>query len=223
MKKQLLKFIGRRITYPVVLMAVMAIFAVSCEEETSDFAPRSKAAEVTDAGNFTAPNANVPNKGALLNKGPAANRPGDQSIAAIAIGAGFTELVGALSYVDEELDAGLVDLFLNGTDQYTVFAPTNDAFLALYDALGVDEISNLDAGLVLDVLLYHVTEGRRASNSVVPPVKPRKIETLLGVYFSVDKDGMITAIGNTAYIVTPDISASNGIIHVIDAVILPIE
>lgn len=89
--------------------------------------------------------------------------PGDDPIAQIAIDAGFSELVAALSYVDAELDAGLVDLFLNGTDQYTVFAPTNEAFNALYKALGIDEINDLPAELVLDVLLYHATEGRRAS------------------------------------------------------------
>jgi uncharacterized surface protein with fasciclin (FAS1) repeats len=48
-------------------------------------------------------------------------------------------------------------------------------------------------------------------------VKPRKKETLLGETFTVDRDAMITAIGNTAYIVIPDISASNGVIHVIKA------
>ena len=149
--------------------------------------------------------------------------PGDNSIAEIAIAAEFDELVGALTYVDEELDAGLVDLFLNGTDQYTVFAPTNEAFEGLYEALKIDGIIDLPAELVQDVLLYHVTEGRRAANSVVPPVKDRVIKTLLGVTFSVNKNGKITAIGNTANIITADISASNGIIHVIDAVILPIE
>ncbi|MFO7948241.1 MAG: hypothetical protein R6V19_15675, partial [Armatimonadota bacterium] len=41
---------------------------------------------------------------------------------------------------------------------------------------------------VFNVLLYHVTEGRRASNSVVPPVRPRTIETLLGESFSVDNN-----------------------------------
>jgi len=93
----------------------------------------------------------------------------DLSIAAIAIDEGFSELVEALSFVDRELDTGLVDLFLNGTDQYTVFAPTNEAFENLYEALGVGDISELDPELVLDVLFYHVTKGRRASNSVVPP------------------------------------------------------
>ena len=161
-----------------------------------------------------------------LARGPqAAPAPGDQSIAAIAIDAGFTELVAALAYVDAELGAGLVDLFLFGTDQFTVFAPTNEAFEALYGVLGIDEISELDdPELVLDVLLYHVAEGRRAANSVVPPVRPRVITTLLGATFTVDCSGVISDIyGQEANIVAANISASNGIIHVIDTVILPFE
>jgi uncharacterized surface protein with fasciclin (FAS1) repeats len=151
------------------------------------------------------------------------NAPGTQSIAQIAIDAGFSELVSALAYVDAELNAGLVDLFLNGTDQYTVFAPTNQAFLNLYSALGVDSIDDLPADLVLDVLLYHVVEGRRAANSVVPKKNNKNISTLLGVDFTVSPQAQITAVGNTANIVAADISASNGIIHVIDTVILPIN
>ena len=150
--------------------------------------------------------------------------PGSESIAEIAIGAGFSELVGALVYVDEELGAGLVDLFLNGKDQYTVFAPTNEAFEGLYEFLGIVEITDLPAELVLDVLFYHVVEGRRASNSVVPPRNPRTITTLLGATFSVDRDAVITDIaGQEVNIIAPNISASNGIIHVIDTVILPID
>ena len=151
------------------------------------------------------------------------NAPGAQPIAQIAIDAGFSELVSALVYVDTELNAGLVDLFLNGTDQYTVFAPTNEAFMNLYSALGVDSIDDLPADLVLSVLQYHVVEGRRASNSVVPKKNNKTISTLLGVDFTVNPQAQITAVGNTANIVAADISASNGIIHVIDAVILPIN
>ena len=154
----------------------------------------------------------------------AAPPPGADSIAQIAIDAGFTELVGALVYVDAELDAGLVDLFLNGTNQYTVFAPTNEAFEALYTALGIGGITDLPPELVLDVLLYHVTEGRRAANSVVPPVRPRVITTLLGATFTVNRNAVITDIaGQQANIVAANISASNGIIHVIDTVILPLN
>ena len=153
----------------------------------------------------------------------AAPAPGSNSIAAIAVNANFTELVSALAYVDEELNAGLINLFANGTDQYTVFAPTNQAFQNLYTALDIDDITDLPAPLVLDVLKYHVVEGRRAANSVVPKVNTRSISTLLGVNFTVNTQGVITAIGNTSTITSPNISASNGIIHVIDAVLLPIE
>ncbi len=170
------------------------------------------------------PPAGVP-KGENVNLAPqAAPAPGAQSIAEIAIGAGFDELVGALVYVDEELGAGLVDLFLNGTDQYTVFAPTDAAFEGLYEFLGIPGITDLPAELVLEVLLYHVAEGRRAANSVVPPRGTRTITTLLGATFSVDSKAVITDLfGQEANIVAPNISASNGIIHVIDTVLLPLE
>jgi uncharacterized surface protein with fasciclin (FAS1) repeats len=154
------------------------------------------------------------------NRAPA---PGPDSIADIAIDAGFTELVGALVYVDEELDTNLVELFSTPSGQYTVFAPTNEAFEDLYDFLGITEISDLPPELVLDVLLYHVAEGRRAANSVVPPRQDRTITTLLGATFSVDRTGTITDLfGQQAAIVAPNISASNGIIHVVDTVLLPL-
>jgi transforming growth factor-beta-induced protein len=58
----------------------------------------------------------------------------------------------------------------------------------------------------------------------VPNNKDRTIKTLLeGATFSVDKDGIITAVGSSAQIAPADVSASNGIIHVIDAVLLPID
>jgi len=156
---------------------------------------------------------------------------GGDPIAAIAIDQGFGELVGALTYVDQELDAGLVDLFLEGRDQYTVFAPTDEAFEELYGLLSVvlgstvDEITDLPAPVVLDVLLYHVTEGRRAANSVVPRNRERTITSLLGETFAVRSDLTIrdglTGLRDDAAITSPNISASNGIIHVISQVIVP--
>ena len=135
----------------------------------------------------------------------------------------FSELVKALQHVDNNLGAGLVNLF-NGNDQFTVFAPTNDAFNKLYATLKVGGISEVDPNTVLAVLKYHVTGGRRAANSVVPKQGAKTIETLLtGATFSVNNMAMITAVGNTANIVAADVSASNGIIHVLDNVILPIK
>ena len=166
---------------------------------------------------------------ALASRG--APKKGDDPIAAIAINAGFDELVAALTYVDDELGAGLVDLFLNGKDQFTVFAPTNDAFGNLYallsDVLGtdIDEITDLPEEVVLDVLLYHVTEGRRASNGVLPKKNEKTITSLLEETFAVRPDGSIrdglSGLRDDAVIDTPNISASNGIIHVITQVIVP--
>ena len=168
---------------------------------------------------------------ATIDASRGAPAPGTDPIAAIAIDLGFTELVAALGYVDEELDAGLVDLFLNGTGQYTVFAPTDAAFEDLYGLLSsvlgtdIDEITDVPAPVVLDVLLYHVTEGRRASNSVVPPRQERTITPLLGEAFVVRTDATIrdglTGLRDDASIVTPNVPASNGIIHAIDAVLVP--
>lgn len=206
-----------KLTFHLLLMITLSFFLVSCEKEEMELSSNPDLnAQAIIAGKTDAATA----------KNNAAPAPGKASIAAIAIGTEgeFEELVAALSYVDAELQAGLVDLFLNGTDQYTVFAPTDEAFKKLYNSMdGVDEISDLPATLVLDVLRYHVIEGRRAANSVVPPRNYRIIETLLGESFTVDSYGRITAIGNKATITAPDISASNGIIHVIDAVLLPIE
>ncbi len=222
-----------RTAFPILILVVafalgacsdtpMGPDAASLSAEDPAVSPAARPAVVPAAGVANnAAGASAAGQAQAPRRAPA---PGDASIAAIAIGAGFSELVGALVYVDEELDAGLVDLFLNGTDQYTVFAPTNEAFEGLYEALEIDAISDLPAELVLDVLRYHVAEGRRAANSVVPPVRPRTITTLLAATFSVDRDGVIADIaGQEVNIVAADISASNGIIHVIDTVLLPLE
>jgi len=170
----------------------------------------------------------------------AAAAPGKNSIADIVVEAASTEtdaeftlLLAALEY------AGLTSVFAGG-GQYTVFAPNDEAFGnlvgAVADLLDPDVLANegpfaaiddlLGEGTVANVLLYHVTEGRRASNSVVPRNhrQDRKITTLLeGATFSVSSSLTITAVGNTSNIISANISASNGIIHVIDTVILPID
>ena len=170
--------------------------------------------------------------------------PGDQSIAEIVIDAAsaepaeFSLLLDAILYIaetnpDSALIAGLFD-----DDQYTVFAPTDQAFLALVGAVAglldpeilaedgpfaaIDDL--LGAGTIEAVVSYHVTTGRRASNSVVPPRRDRTITTLLpGANFIVDSSGVISATGSTAAIGPANISASNGIIHVVDTVLLPID
>ncbi len=186
----------------VAMLITIVLMAASCERD------------------FNAPPRPMPEEPMMQ-----AMAPGSESIASIAINNGFNELVAALVYVDKEEGTDLVNQFLTGKKQQTVFAPTDQAFFNLYDALGeeVEEISDLPSDLVLNVLLYHVVEGRRPARSVVPMRNQRKIVTLLGEPFYVNNDASIEAIGNTANIVLADISASNGFVHVIDAVLLPIE
>ena len=208
-----------------IVLSAIAFLAFSCQTEdldpSMDVSSEAALYQILEANSD-----GTSNKASGARQG--APKKGDESIAAIAIANGsFNELVDALLYVDEELNAGLVDLFLNGKDQYTVFAPVDSAFFNLYSALdpngGIDSIRDLPADLVLNVLLYHVTDGRRASNSVLPKNGSKTIETLLGETFSVNTSGMITAGNSSANIVleAADISASNGIIHVIDSVLLP--
>ena len=162
----------------------------------------------------------------------AAPAPGADSIADIAVAAEFNELVGALIYVDGELGTNLVGTFAEGTDQLTVFAPTDEAFEDLYELLSavldadITEIADVPPEVVLDVLLYHVTDGRRAANSVVPRVGERTVTSLLGETFQVRAnltiaDGLTGVRDSDARIVDANIPASNGVVHVIDQVIVP--
>jgi uncharacterized surface protein with fasciclin (FAS1) repeats len=199
-------------SYTLLLVAFIGVFALSACNQ-----PAQQPMSFDPQANLLANNA--------------APKKGSDPIATIAINAGFDELVAALTYVDDELSTGLVDLFLNGKDQYTVFAPTDTAFQNLYALLSdvletdIDEITDIPAEVVLDVLLYHVAEGRRAANSVVPKKNEKTITPLLEEPFYVRPDLTIrdglTGLRDDAMIDTPNISASNGIIHIITQVIVP--
>jgi len=110
--------------------------------------------------------------------------------------------------------AGLVDA-LNGKDQYTVFAPTDAAFIATLgvadEAAAIAAVNALPLDALTNILLYHVTEGRRTSRSVLAA---SEYEMLNGEYLTRDE---LAAAG----IAATDISASNGIIHVINHVLIP--
>jgi uncharacterized surface protein with fasciclin (FAS1) repeats len=110
--------------------------------------------------------------------------------------------------------AGLVGV-LDGEEDFTVFAPTNAAFAAL--PAGTLEAVLADKDLLTSILTYHVVAGTAPASEVV---KLSSINTLNGqVRISVTDDGVF--LNDTVRIVTTDIPAFNGIIHVIDAVLLP--
>ena len=120
----------------------------------------------------------------------------------------FTTLVTALQA------AGLVDT-LKSEGPFTVFAPTDDAFAALPD--GTLDALLADTQALADVLLYHVVPGKVMAADVV---NLTSADTALGQPASISVDGGSVMIDNAQVIIT-DIETSNGVIHVIDAVIIP--
>ncbi|HEQ98123.1 MAG TPA: fasciclin domain-containing protein [candidate division Zixibacteria bacterium] len=112
--------------------------------------------------------------------------------------------------------AGLVEA-LKGDGPFTVFAPTDEAFAALPE--GTLEALLKDKEKLTAILKYHVVSGKVMAGDVV---KVKSAETLNGQSVAVKVDGKKVMIDNAEVIMT-DIVASNGVIHVIDEVILPRE
>ena len=134
----------------------------------------------------------------------------EQSIVDIAAGSeDFSILVAALQ------QANLVEA-LQGEGPFTVFAPTNEAFTKLLGELQITADDLLNHPQLADVLLYHVVSGKILSTDLQDGAMP---ETLGGQTVKVDlKDG---AKINESKVVTADIEATNGVIHVIDTVLVP--
>ena len=121
--------------------------------------------------------------------------------------------------VEAVVAAGLVET-LQGTGPFTVFAPTNAAFAALLAELGVSKAALLaDKTLLTKVLTYHVLPGR-VLKAEVPVGKP--ITTVQGETFTINASLQITDQNNRmANLVSTDVFTSNGVIHVVDRVLLP--
>jgi uncharacterized surface protein with fasciclin (FAS1) repeats len=105
---------------------------------------------------------------------------------------------------------------LSGDGPFTVFAPTDAAFAALPAGL-LDELLAEPAGFLTEILLYHVVGGNALSTSLT---NDQMIETLNGqsVKVTINNDGVFI---NGAKVVVADLVAKNGVVHVIDAVLVP--
>jgi uncharacterized surface protein with fasciclin (FAS1) repeats len=117
--------------------------------------------------------------------------------------------------------AGLVST-LSGAGPYTVFAPTNDAFGAALNELGLSKAQLLASPTLAGTLTYHVVSGDIRAATVAALPKPATVTTVQGQTFSVGTDlGITDRRARKAMLVATDVVASNGVIHVIDKVILP--
>jgi len=125
---------------------------------------------------------------------------GDQSIVDIAVGnPDFSTLVELLTKAD------LVDT-LSGDGPFTVFAPTNAAF----DALG-NATEGMEVDALTDILLYHVASGSVTSGMLTDGMM---VTMMNGVNATIALDPVMI---NDASVTTPDVMASNGVIHIIDS------
>jgi len=181
---------------------VLSVTVVGCSDTMSPAAPTPMAA------------GSVMSSGSDEAKGGRAALP---TIAGTAVAAGsFNTLVAALS------KAGLVDTF-SGTQQYTVFAPTDQAFDAAAAVLlgpgktGMDLVNALSVEQLTQVLVYHVAQGDRRAQGVVSSGQVRMLDGNFAPITSADDKFYIAG----AEILATDIIASNGIIHVIGFVMVP--
>jgi uncharacterized surface protein with fasciclin (FAS1) repeats len=140
---------------------------------------------------------------------PAAATENQQTIVEVATSAGsFNTLITALKAAD------LVTV-LEGEGPFTVFAPTDEAFAALPEGTLEDLLKPENKDKLVKILTYHVVSGAVLSTDLksgkVPTVEGSELEIQVGEQVTVDD----------AQVVKADIEASNGVIHVINKVILP--
>jgi uncharacterized surface protein with fasciclin (FAS1) repeats len=140
-----------------------------------------------------------------------AGKAPQKDIVDTAVAAGsFNTLAAALKA------AGLVDT-LKGKGPFTVFAPTDEAFAKLPAGTVEDLLKSENKAKLVSILTYHVVPGAVSSGEVV---KMTSAKTVQGQSLKIStKDGGVMIDG--AKVVKADVKASNGVIHVIDAVILP--
>ncbi|ODA36770.1 fasciclin domain-containing protein [Planctopirus hydrillae] len=128
----------------------------------------------------------------------------------VAVGAGsFNTLVAAVKA------GGLVET-LKGPGPFTVFAPTDEAFAKLGDAAIADLLKPENKAKLVAILTYHVVPGKVLAADVV---KLKEAKTVQGGVLKIDTTDGVKV--NSSKVVKTDIGASNGVIHVIDTVLIP--
>ncbi len=194
-----------------VSLVALLIGSVACESDSDDTGEEPGGAERGDAGEGPEPSGDAGSSGADSGASASdagANTPEKKTIVDIAAAdSRFTSLVAAVK------KAGLVEA-LSGAGPLTVFAPTDQAFSAALAALG-KTLDQLSADELKPILTYHVLNGAVKSGDL----KAGPVKMLSGISAFVATSGGAKI--NGANVVSADVIADNGVIHVIDKVILP--
>lgn len=188
------------------LIAVLALVVAACGDDAADETTTTAAEETTTTTEVDMTSTTE----AMM----------DDTVLDVAAGnEDFSTLAAAVEA------AGLQDALADPDATLTVFAPTNQAFEAALDALGLTAEELLaDTETLTSILTYHVLGETVTSGDILDadaeeiPVEPLSGEELTVV---VADDGTVGFADQTATVTMTDIEASNGVIHVIDAVLLP--
>ena len=141
----------------------------------------------------------------------ASAQAGSKDIVDTAAGAGkFTTLVAAVKA------AGLVDT-LKGAGPFTVFAPTDEAFAKLPEGTVANLLKPENKAQLVKILTYHVVPGKIMSADISG--KTAEVKTVEGSDLSVNATTGVMV--DNATVTTADVETSNGVIHIIDTVVMP--
>lgn len=187
-----------------VLVIAVALIAAACSSSTDDTTTTEAVAATTTTE-------------AMMDETTTTEAMADPTIAEIVVGSpDHTILLAAVT------EAGLVEALSDPAAEYTVFAPTDAAFEDALAALGVTAEELLANPDLAAILLYHVVPGIFPAADVVAAAPMMDVPTL-------NEDGTLqievidgnVVINGTATVTAADVMASNGVVHVVDAVLLP--
>ena len=190
----------------LALLLSVSLIAAACGDD-DPVEEADDAAESTDAAE--------PSDDEMTDDGMVEEDEGPGTIVDVAVGAGsFETLVAAVT------EAGLVET-LSGDGPFTVFAPTDDAFAAALDALGLTAEELLaDTDTVTSILTYHGLLGSVSAEEAIA-LDGQSVATINGAEITISVVDGAVVINDSATVIQADVLASNGVIHVIDAVLLP--
>jgi uncharacterized surface protein with fasciclin (FAS1) repeats len=169
--------------------------------------PETSPATTPETSPAPAPDATTP---APTEGAPGASTGTENLVALAAANGSFKTLTAALKAAD-------LTATLEGAGPFTVFAPTDQAFAALPQEALQELLKPENKALLVKILTYHVVPGKVASTDL----KSGAVKSVEGGSINVKVDSATGVSVNEAKVVQPDIQASNGVIHVIDKVILP--
>lgn len=184
----------------ILAVVTVGFVAIACGEgeTTTTVAPTETTGEPT------------PPEGETTTTGAGTTEAGAMDIVDTAVAAGDFNILASLLTA-----AGLVDT-LKGAGPFTVFAPSDEAFAKVPEEI-LDNLAADPQGALTDVLTYHVLPDRVMAADITDGFEATTVQGET-VAFSVDGSAVMI---NGAKIVQTDIEASNGVIHVIDAVLIP--